>query len=1060
MKPVKYGTGLLLFGILSLSGAEKIVADPYRAAEVSWPSHSVAGRDFWLLLDPRWLDLKGVSDEPFVRESGTGFVPLGITGKNTAALRVMTLREIVFRDAAGRKVEAEIQVVPMEKNTLVEDPQNLTDGSIRRYCVVSGSLTDLLKRYAPVECTLKISAKRPVKTIQIHHGNRQNNRVASASVRNLTEKDRSDSRPMNLKLEQPEKIFELKLRSHASSYSAPKLAPAYYLRLKKAPFTIVPPFRHASGNLLGLGKENFDSASFAAVRKTYGENFLGYWMPEWDSNLFQTLTRPNRPYYQELLKYLKVPCDKEEMVKNMKIVWDMHKPVFGDDLLGLSGQVHFMHHACDWGSTVSATELTQERPEHAGRVSIMFTRGAARQFDRPMMIYQAYYGGSVSPNSQLRGKERRLDFGVAPSLPLRNFYVSYYMGNNYLDFEAQVYGMVKEEKDGTNSLTANGKALKEIFEWTRSRKGKRGTCYTPILLLADRKHGYDMWYRIAPKGWGNFYNLYPPTDANYLLEYVMQVISPRYDYYKYDDPKYSGNLHNSTVGDIFDLYLANPLVAGEVRLEQLEKYPVVCLIDDITWTDKLANNIKQYVGNGGTLVLTAGQAAPFEDDPEFLGAKIGTESVKSDNLSIRKLQLVPGAETVMKTTNGTPLVISKSYGAGKTLLIASPFMKKLSAVTQVPPQLVSLFEKIQAEVLPVQVKGDCEFLFNIMPDGTWKVLLINNRGIVKRPRESFEKHFPEFTSEVTLTVPEGVTAEEIRRNAVPQAAKDQGKTVYKFRVAPAEILVVDLKGIRLPAGRKKTAFRIQPVKEGQFKPYRPRIPDDGYRFASSKNTGETVSVAAPEVIGCWKASDQLKDSSGNCPEFKLNEVKCRDGSALFDTRRSFCTAKFTLKYPVPELTYEVIVKPFPAEKWPRYSGKQIRGGIIYRKPLMLEYLNGSWVLLLYDRPPQYIRMIGPKAKPEWTHLAITRRNSVYRFFVNGREVKSPDGPLKEMRNAPRDGRTAFFSLCLGSLDYTWPRPYSFQGEIREFTLFGRALSADEIAARAEAAAGRNVKVSK
>ena len=121
---------------------------------------------------------------------------------------------------------------------------------------------------------------------------------------------------------------------------------------------------------------------------------------------------------------------------------------------------------------------------------------------------------------------------------------------------------------------------------------------------------------------------------------------------------------------------------------------------------------------------------------------------------------------------------------------------------------------------------------------------------------------------------------------------------------------------------------------------------------------------------------------------------------------------------------------------------------------MMEYLNGRWTLLLFDRPPLYNRFMGPVAKPEWTHLALTFKNSFCRFFVNGKEVKNPDGPLKTMQTI---GKSTFYnqaSLCIGALSSRWPEPFSFHGQIRECTFFGRVFSPDELAKRAESVAGK------
>jgi len=302
---------------------------------------------------------------------------------------------------------------------------------------------------------------------------------------------------------------------------------------------------------------------------------------------------------------------------------------------------------------------------------------------------------------------------------------------------------------------------------------------------------------------------------------------------------------------------------------------------------------------------------------------------------------------------------------------------------------------------------------------------------------------------VTLTVPEGVTAEEIRRNAVPQAAKDQGKTVYKFRIAPAEILVVDLKGIQVPAPANPQTFKIKPVSGFRPQPASPGLPNDGYRFDPAKFRNS--SVRTPEIIACWKAADGFKDSTGKGKghDLSLHNVRVTDGSSFWESKRAFAAASFPALYPVDEGTFELIVKPNPFQQWPKLSNGQVRGGVLSSGAMMMEYLNGRWTLLLFDRPPMYNRFMGPTATPEWTHLALTFKDSFCRFFVNGKEVRNPDGPLKTMHTI---GKSTFYnriSLCIGALSSRWPEPFSFHGQIKEFTFHGRALATEELAKRAE-----------
>ena len=87
-----------------LFAGNKLVSDPFRAVHQSWKTHPVAGRDFWLLLSPQWLNLKGLENETFIRESGTGFVPFHSSGRNIMPMRVLSLESVKCFDASGKEL--------------------------------------------------------------------------------------------------------------------------------------------------------------------------------------------------------------------------------------------------------------------------------------------------------------------------------------------------------------------------------------------------------------------------------------------------------------------------------------------------------------------------------------------------------------------------------------------------------------------------------------------------------------------------------------------------------------------------------------------------------------------------------------------------------------------------------------------------------------------------------------------------------------------------------------------------------------------------------------------
>ena len=88
---------VLLFSLISpLCAGNGLVADPFRAVYQTWETHPLAGKDFWLLLDPRWLSLKGLEKELFIQESGTGFVPIPMTGENIMSMLPARNRKPMF----------------------------------------------------------------------------------------------------------------------------------------------------------------------------------------------------------------------------------------------------------------------------------------------------------------------------------------------------------------------------------------------------------------------------------------------------------------------------------------------------------------------------------------------------------------------------------------------------------------------------------------------------------------------------------------------------------------------------------------------------------------------------------------------------------------------------------------------------------------------------------------------------------------------------------------------------------------------------------------------------
>ena len=1031
----------LLFCVAALAfaavSAGDFVANPQRAYNVTWKKHFQNGRDFWLLLAYNWYALKGVSQEKFVQDSGN-YGNLFFDEKNKN--RVLSLDALSAVDANGKKVSPAI-TFSVGKNDMVLYQERLTDGKRNTFCVLTGDLSDIRTRFQPLKAEMKLSSSRPVKHITLIHGFGNSGKIAEAKLLNARGKISNKGRTLSVTLDKPAEKVALELSSEFLVYN-PWIVENK--RVKKYPFILLPRNRWIYGKFWGLQKENIDQKKLSDIKKKYADTLLGIELGEWDANMVHTLNRPQSAMFGQLEKFFTLPADREMMLKNIKVLWDIHRDVYGSGIFGLSGQVNFQHYGADNGGTIIAQELTPEHNDTQFRVSYVFQIGAARQYNRPSMMYHANYvwnytcmDGDRAPN-----KYFGVDFGSPPSLSLRNYYTAYYTGHNYISCENQPYGQAQKDKNGVYQLTGNGKALKDIYEWTRSEKGRRGELYAPILLLADRKHGFDAGLRLPyQRHWKDLMKL---REGDLLLEYVMQAISPNFDvhpYMKKTHGKPNYNLRNSELGDIFALYIANPLLTPEVSIGQLEKYPVVFLINNITFTQTLADTLKQYVFNGGTLVLTSAQLYPFENDKEFINITKLAGTVKKDGLILNRFKTDKNTKVLMKTADGTPLVYKNTFGKGNILTITSPYMQRVNGSYEVPPQMKAILKNIQKEVLPIRVEGSCQFLFNVMPDGTWKVILINNDGVNKAPWETKEFFDPKCTRTVKLIAPANTRAVELRRNAPVKVSQENGKKVYTLTIPSAEIFVVDISGMSSTQASKVTRTAVKPVKGFVYRPYDPGKDFDGYKKSHYPRQNRKQNKA-PEIIGKWTAESGYKSAVGGTDMVWRGKQKF-DGKTL-----NFAEVSFSADFAMNEGSWTIWAKPLPFDEYPVNFKKRKRGGVVYGDRLHLEYDNGHWVLGGQEIPKWYYYQ-GPKATGDWDHLAVVWKNRIARFFVNGKEVIKPTGPFKLLNEFGYISYYKKFNYRIGLIVPSWTEPCCFAGELGDFTSYGRALSEKEIQALAK-----------
>lgn len=941
----------LIAGILfsmTLGARESWVADPARGSKVEREKIEFMGKGFWYLLEPQWNQLPGVNTEKFVRESGIWRAKWDMTRKNGNPPRVLLLRDLkVYAENEGRTeaVSANIEVKPVESGTKIYHPENLPDGNSDTLCAVSGSIADPRKRFQPVGAEITVKFKKPttLKRLLLSYGDKDNPEIGNVKfiingeeLKNVSTKRENgvlsalfgdapraetlsilcESAPFLIQLEDfPPELSEQLLRRPFVSHL-----------MRPVPF--------------GLTPENFERKESEKVLGKYDKSHIGIMFAEWDSQAFFQSWNPRNMFFNELNEFFgPEPRNREDSEKCLHRFWNWHKSIFFDRIWGMSGAVGFPQYGMEWGGRVAGLELTNHTSTIPHRTLLRYTAGAGRQYGKPWLLYLAYYLGKFSPNST-RGtpdpKSRQWtegpDAGIAPSFSLRVFMTGYFMGMNFLSFEAQPWGQSEKTADGGIRLNENGKVLKEFYEWTQSPAGTRGDWYTPILLLVDYHHGM---MRRDGKIWGHEISM---EKGDLMGEHFRRAI----DYCDgqsaaWNTPPYSHNMHNSPLGDIFDTAFGNP---PSGTYPDFAEYPVVILTDDIRINPELSSRLEKYVIGGGTLVMNSIHQKAFPAG--MMPTKILENTVPEDGLVIPKVNL-NGCTVIMKSQKGLPFALKYRYGNGNVIMTLPEYLLGTDK-EQPTPYIAKMLESLQREVMPFHVEGDVQFIVSRIDAAHWKLALINNKGVLKEPWERKEKTDPAYTAGVTVTLPAGASVSEVYRGSTLRKDKEK----VSLEVPPGEVRVLDI--------------RNAPMSSENLLP----------------------------LIGEWKLDGTAGKTVGKAREkyFDVRYVKTSSGKTVYDASlpKTGIQVEYNPGFPLVSGTFEFWAAPDLNYKL------SDRGGY----PLASRFFrvtmnNRNWGLNVFDS----MSLRGPRAEHDaWTHLAFTWDGSECRFFVNGTEYTSHGVPLK------------------------------------------------------------------
>jgi hypothetical protein len=464
----------------------------------------------------------------------------------------------------------------------------------------------------------------------------------------------------------------------------------------------------------------------------------------------------------------------------------------------------YAHALSEWGTRLIGVETAAVQPIFAMRLA--FARGAARQFGGNVLYYHAPNFGDTAttftqaqnfagPNNFLHS---RYGATMGPSLSwYRKSYYFYYMAGASAIYLEQGYDQFFKPGPGEQPFQLNplGRITSEFMRFVEKHP-ERGTPYTPIALLLDPAHGWDMTdYPHWPFGVSQI-----DKSDRALRELFGAVYYP--GLVTEGEPA-SGDRQAyvaSVFGDIFDV-----LVASETHKETIDAYRALIVGGRVEWSPAWSKRLEDYVRRGGVLVLNSAQVKGLSS--ELLGVRLTGEKLEADEASClspgeaaqslsgqmfryERAVAGKGAQVFIRSQTGDPLVTVNELGRGKVVFVALADL--LGEDERLPPFVAHLLAHLCSDATPVRVRGEVEYLVNRTERG-WVVTLLNNKGVWK-PQQGMAQVDRSASVNVSLSLKgKGIEqAREWTEDRPLNISRESGQTSVQVNLAPGGISIIEL----------------------------------------------------------------------------------------------------------------------------------------------------------------------------------------------------------------------------------------------------------------------------
>jgi hypothetical protein len=346
-------------------------------------------------------------------------------------------------------------------------------------------------------------------------------------------------------------------------------------------------------------------------------------------------------------------------------------------------------------------------------------------------------------------------------------------------------------------LSPKGKLVDRFLRVT-AKDFDRGTPYTPVAFLVDYAHGWEpapFW----PNSFKNFHenpDRFRPGDHERMLqEYFWTAYYPMGP--ETEKPITGTNevFLPGVFGDVFDVIAAYPKVE---RWTTIDTYPAVIVAGEIELTAAEGKRLVDHVAKGGTLLVADAHLSgpgvselklPLATSPEEAsGYRWLNDPVLYSSARYRFRPInVEGGRALATTSEGKPFCAAFDRGQGRLILLSVPH--GLTIGRQAHPVLPRLFAHLTRGLMPVEVRGDVQWLVNKNATG-WIVTLLNPAGASK-PQQGITP--TDYRENRSVTITAKVPIKSAADRLLPDDALTVKENSVTLEVPAGAVRIVELK---------------------------------------------------------------------------------------------------------------------------------------------------------------------------------------------------------------------------------------------------------------------------